>query len=231
MKNSLRPKVLFFDVNETLLDLTVLKENVKELLNDKEELLTLWFTTMLQYSLVTSASGQYEDFGKIGAATLQMVAANNDIHIPEAKARKVVIDSLRHLSAHPEVKEALTQLKNDGYILVSFTNSSNEGVKKQFEHAGLIEYFDQRLSVEDAGKFKPFTESYVWAAQKLGVLPDQCMMIAAHGWDVAGASWAGWRTAFIKRPGQQQYPLAPASEIVATNLLEVANTLVNSPKN
>lgn len=73
---SIRPKVLFFDVNETLLDLSAVKKEVGNALGGREDLLPLWFTTMLQYSLVVSASGTYEPFGHIGAAALQMVAAN-----------------------------------------------------------------------------------------------------------------------------------------------------------
>lgn len=125
-----RPKVLFFDVNETLLDLTQMKLQVGDALNGREDLLSLWFTTMLQYSLVTSASGQYEHFGDIGAATLQMVGANNNITISEKNAREIIVNALRGLPAHPEVKGALSQLKQNGYKLVSFTDSSNEGVKK-----------------------------------------------------------------------------------------------------
>ena len=49
-----RPKVLFFDVNETLLDLTVMKQSVGDALGGRSELLPLWFTTMLQYSLVST---------------------------------------------------------------------------------------------------------------------------------------------------------------------------------
>jgi len=226
MTNTTRPKVLFFDVNETLLDLTQMKKQVGEALNGKEDLLSLWFTTMLQYSLVTTASGQYEHFGYVGAAALQMVAANNNITISEEEARNVIINSLRGLPAHPEVKTALTQLKADGYKLVSFTNSSNEGVKKQFESAGLNPFFDERLSIEDVGKFKPFTDAYAWAAQKLNTKPKECMLIAAHGWDVAGALWAGWRAAFISRPGQQLFPLAPKTEIIESDLQKVADILV-----
>lgn len=225
--NKVRPKVLFFDVNETLLDLTDVKKQVGEALEGREELLSLWFTTMLQYSLVTTASGQYEHFGNIGAAALQMVAANNGMTISEEKAQKTVVDSLRGLPAHPEVKTALAQLKKDGYKLVSFTNSSNEGVKKQFESAGLTEYFDERLSVEDVGKFKPFSDTYAWAARKMEVKPEECMLIAAHGWDVAGALWAGWRAAFISRPGQQIFPLAPKTEIDESDLKKVADILVS----
>ena len=49
-----RPKILFFDVNETLLDLTTMNESVGKALNGKKELLPLWFTTMLL--LTTSQS-------------------------------------------------------------------------------------------------------------------------------------------------------------------------------
>ena len=225
--NIIRPKVLFFDVNETLLDLTQMKKQVGEALNGREDLLTLWFTTMLQYSLVTTASNQYEHFGHIGAAALQMVAANNDINISQKEARDVVVNALRGLPAHPEVKASLKQLRADGYKLVSFTNSSNEGVKKQFESAGLTQFFDERLSVEDLGKFKPFIDSYAWAARKMRVEPSECMLIAAHGWDVAGALWAGWRAAFLKRPGAQLYPLAPEPEINESNLELVAQKIIS----
>jgi 2-haloacid dehalogenase len=226
METKIRPKVLFFDVNETLLDLTQMKKNVAKHLNGREDLLSLWFTTMLQYSLVTSASGQYEHFGNIGAAALQMVAANNNIFINQEEAREVIVTALRDLPAHPEVKNALSVLKDNGYKLVSFTNSSNESVKKQFENAGLTEYFDEQLSIEDVGKFKPFRETYDWGAKKMGVKPNEAMLIAAHGWDVAGALWAGWRAAFISRPGQQIFPLAPKTEIIASDLKQTADILV-----
>lgn len=221
-----RPKVLFFDVNETLLDLTQMKLQVGDALNGREDLLSLWFTTMLQYSLVTSASGQYEHFGNIGAATLQMVGANNNITISEKNAREIIVNALRGLPAHPEVKVALSQLKQNGYKLVSFTNSSNEGVKKQFESAGLTDFFDERLSVEDVGKFKPFRETYEWGARKMGIKPNEAMLIAAHGWDVAGALWAGWRAAFISRPAQQIFPLAPKTEIMESDLQKTADILI-----
>lgn len=228
MKNNrnIKPKVLFFDVNETLLDLTKMKKQVGEALGGKDELLPLWFTTMLQYSLVTSASGDYKPFGQIGAAALQMVAVNNGITISEENAREVIVNAMQNLPPHPEVKEALLQLKQAGYKLVAFTNSSTEGLKNQFENAGLTDFFDEQLSVEETGKFKPFTETYLWGASKMDVNPEECMLIAAHGWDVYGAMSAGLRAAFVARPGQQLFPLAPKTEIIENDLKKVADILV-----
>ncbi|WP_458627559.1 haloacid dehalogenase type II [Winogradskyella sp. PC D3.3] len=225
MKN--KPKVLFFDVNETLLDLTIMNKQVGDALGGKDNLLSLWFTTMLHYSLVVSASGQYKPFGHIGAAALQMVAANNDILISEDEARKIVASAMQNLPPHPEVKDALALLKKEGYTLVALTNSDTESLKNKFENVGLTPYFDALLSIESVGKFKPFTDVYYWAAHKMNTKPEECMLIAAHGWDVAGAVWAGWRAAFISRPSQQLFPLAPKTEIVESDLQKVADILVN----
>ena len=222
-----RPKVLFFDVNETLLDLSPMKKAIGKALDGNEELLALWFSTMLHYSLVTSASNHYKPFSNIGAAALQMVAANTNIKISEEDARKIIIKAMQNLPPHTEVKEALAMLKKAGYTLVAFTNSSNEGLKNQFKNAGLTPYFDALLSVEDSGKFKPFTDTYTWGANQMGVSLEECMLIAAHGWDVAGALWAGWRSAFVSRPKKQLFPLAPKPEIVEENLIKIATVLIN----
>ncbi|MEL0644897.1 haloacid dehalogenase type II [Olleya sp. Ti.3.14] len=221
-----KPKVLFFDVNETLLDLNIMKKQVGDALGGNQELLSLWFTTMLQYSLVVSASGQYKPFGHIGAAALQMVAANNNIVISEEEARDIVVKSMQNLPPHPEVKDALNTLKTDGYTLVALTNSNDESLKTKIENAGLTQYFDDLLSIESVGKFKPFTDVYNWASNKMNIKPEECMLIAAHGWDVAGALWAGWRAAFVSRPGQQTFPLAPQTEINESDLQKVADILL-----
>ncbi|GAA4239485.1 haloacid dehalogenase type II [Postechiella marina] len=224
--SNIKPKVIFFDVNETLLDLTVMKKQVGDALGGKDNLLSLWFTTMLQYSLVVSASGQYKPFGHIGAAALQMVAANNGITITEEEARDIVVNALQDLPPHPEVKDALQALKNEGFTLVALTNSNNESLKTKIEKAGLTQYFDDLLSIESVGKFKPFKDVYNWASNKMNVKPEDCMLIAAHGWDVAGALWAGWRAAFVSRPGQQTFPLAPKTEINESDLQKVADILI-----
>ncbi|MDI6045879.1 haloacid dehalogenase type II [Flavobacterium yafengii] len=223
-----RPKVLFFDVNETLLDLNSMKKSIGAALGGHPELMSLWFTTMLQYSLVTTVANQYHDFGTIGAAALIMVAHKNGIDITDKQAKDAVAPILS-LPAHPEVKEALLLLRREGFKLVAFTNSSNKAVEMQLKYAGIHDLFDDVLSIEDVGKFKPHADTYNWAAKKMGLKPNECMLIAAHGWDVAGANWAGWQTAFVSRPGQQLFPLANLPEINKENILLVAQKLISIP--
>ncbi len=223
-----RPEILFFDVNESLLDLTAMKKSVGDALQGRTELLPLWFSTMLHYSLVSTVADQYQDFGVIGAAALQMVAKNNGIELSEADA-KAAIAPIRSLPPHPDVAPALKALKEAGFRMVTLTNSSNSGVTAQMENAGLTHFFEKRLSIEDIQMFKPHTHAYKWAARKMEVDPSQCMLVAAHGWDVAGALWAGWRAAFISRPGAQLFPLAETPEINKPDLLQISKDLIQLP--
>ncbi|WP_218943580.1 hypothetical protein [Exilibacterium tricleocarpae] len=76
-----KPKVIIFDVNETLLDLAPLRRVVGETIDGREDLLPLWFSTMLHYSLVDTLTNNYQDFGQIGAAALVMVAEKHGITV------------------------------------------------------------------------------------------------------------------------------------------------------
>ncbi|TMN74346.1 haloacid dehalogenase type II [Pseudoalteromonas sp. S1727] len=220
-----KPKVIIFDVNETLLDLESMRTSIGAALGGREDLLPLWFSTMLHHSLVSTAIGDYQDFGKIGVASLLMVAQNNKIKLDAEQAKTAIVTPLLSLPAHPDVKAALQTLKARGYKLVSLTNSSNHGVKTQFENAGLTAFFDARYSIEDIKIYKPDLRAYQWALDKLGVKPEQALMVAAHGWDIAGAKAAGLQAAFIARPGKALYPLAEKPDYNVKDLTELTALL------
>ncbi len=224
-KNRTRPNVIFLDVNETLLDLSPLKKTVGDALGGKSELLPIWFKTMLHYSLVATVADRYEHFTTIGAAALQMVAKNNDIEISTEAAEKA-IEPIRSLSPHPDVAPALKRLADAGIKLVTLTNSSINGVKQQMKNSGLQQYLTDRFSIEELGIYKPDPHVYRWAARKMDQDIGDCMLVAAHGWDIAGALWAGMRGAFVSRPGAQLYPLAPEPEISNPTLEEVATNIL-----
>jgi 2-haloacid dehalogenase len=220
-----RPKMLFFDVNETLLDLNAMKTAIGDALGSRTELLPLWFTTMLQYSLVVTVADQYHHFGEVGAGALIMVARNHGISLSPEGA-KAAVSSILSLPPHPDVRPALEELKRAGVRMVTLTNSSQVAVDAQIQNANLTDLFEKRLSVEEVQMFKPHRHVYQWAARKMGFAPEDCMLVAAHGWDVAGAIWAGWRAAFISRPGAQLFPLAPGPEIAEPDLRAAGERLI-----
>lgn len=218
------PKVLFFDVNETLLNLKEVRDSVAEVLDGEQATVSLWFETMLHYSLVSNGTDEYRNFGEIGAAALVMLAENRNIEMDMQSARNVLIP-IRSAPPYPEVQKALNDLKSKGYRLVALTNSSREGMETQLNNAGIARFFERQLSVEDIGIYKPNPHVYQWAARGMEVDLRECLFIAAHGWDVAGALAAGMQAAFLSRPGQSLYPLAPKPSFIEPDLERLASKL------
>lgn len=220
-----RPKVIIFDVNETLLDLSPLKTSVGKALGGREDLLPLWFSTMLHYSLVETLSDNYHSFGEIGTAALMMVAETRGINLTYDEAKQAIVTPLRSLPPHPDVADGLRTLKEDGYRIVSLTNSSAVGVETQFRHAGLTELFEKRYSVDSVKKFKPHPATYQVVLDDMGLQPNEVLMVAAHAWDLAGARNVGLQTAFVARPGKTLYPNVAKPDYVVSDLAELVKVL------
>ena len=219
-----KPKAILFDVNETLLDMAAVKESVGKALGGRPELAPLWFTTMLHHSLVTTLADRYSNFGDIGAACLRMMAKNHGVELDEEAAKQAVSPMLS-LKPHADVLPGLERLRAAGYRMAPLTNSSTAAVAEQMKNSGLHEFFEKELSVEEVGLYKPHAHVYRWAARRVGAAASECLMVAAHGWDVAGAKWAGMQTAFVARPGQQLFPLAPPPDFSVQTLEELADLL------
>ncbi|NUO71603.1 MAG: HAD-IA family hydrolase, partial [Frateuria sp.] len=136
-----------------------------------------------------------------------------------------LMGDMKSLAPHPDVQPALERLRVAGVRMATLTNSSAAGVSAQLANAGLTRFFERQLSVEAVGRFKPDRAVYEWAAREVGATPSRCMLVAAHGWDVAGAAWAGLRTAFVAREGQQKLPLAPSPDLEVADLGALAKAL------
>ncbi len=224
-----RPEVLFFDSNESMLDLSGMKPQVTEAFGGREDLMALWFSTMLFHSLVDTVTSTYHDFGTIGAACMQMVADGHGIKLDKNKAQKAMA-AMKTIPAHPDVPPGLKKMKEAGFRLYTLTNSAASVIGSQVKHAGIEQYFDGRLTIEGLNIYKPHPRTYHWAAHEVDVPIGNCMIIAAHGWDVAGATLAGMRAAFLERPGKTLYPLGPDIEISGRDMVAVADQLLAMPR-
>ncbi|PHQ32885.1 haloacid dehalogenase, type II [Rhodopirellula bahusiensis] len=222
------PKVIVFDVNETLLDLAGLKQSVGEALNGREDLLPLWFSNMLHYSLVETLAGEYHDFGDIGTAALMMVAEQEGIELTQDDAKAAIVTPLRSLPAHADVREGLQRLSEQGFRLVSLTNSSKIGVETQMKNAGLTDLFEKRYSIDQIKKYKPHPDTYQMVLDDLGLQPGEVLMVAAHAWDLAGAKSVGMQTAFVSRPGKTLYPNVQRPDVIVTDLNQLADVMAEA---
>ena len=217
-------RVLVFDVNETLLDLSALDPHFERVFSDGA-VRRLWFSQLLQSALVSIVTNSYSDFGTIGRASLDMVAERSGVQISSAD-RDVLLGTVRSLPPHREVAGALDRLRSAGFRLASLTNSTEAVATAQLSNAGLADRFERILSADGVRRLKPAPEPYQMAARELGVPVSEVRLIAAHSWDVAGALAAGCAAAFVARPGMVLDPLVPAPDVVGRDLAEVAERII-----
>lgn len=219
-------KIIVFDVNETLLDLKALDPKFEEVFGSAS-IRTSWFSQVLRNSLVSTITGQYDDFGKIAGTALDMTAKLQKVTLSE-EDRTAIMGRIRTLPPHTDVLPGLEILKSAGFRLLTLTNSPPHVVEAQLQNAGLTDFFEKSFSVDAIQKFKPDAEVYKMAATELGVSVDQIRLVAAHDWDIAGALIAGCTAAFIARPGHVLNPAMPAPDIVGKDLIEVAEQIITS---
>lgn len=221
---SSKPKLLIFDVNGTLLNM----ESIKEAINyayKSPSAFNQWFSWLLHYSLVDTVTKSYHPFSEIAKASMQMTANALEVTIDEPFIEDI-LKSMQQLTPYPEIVEGLEMLKKAGYKMVTLTNSAPAAQEKQLEFSQLKDFFEEAFSVDKVKLYKPNPETYLYVLDKMNVKPKEAMLIAAHGWDVAGATRAGLQAAFIARKEQSLYPLAEKPRFVCDNLIKLAEELV-----
>ena len=216
--------LIVFDVNETLLDLTTLEPTFERIFPEKGAM-RLWFSNLILYSAALTLADCYVPFTDIGAAVLKMLADTRGVVVGQAD-KKELLEKFSTMRAYPEVRDALRKLRNAGFRLFTLTDNLLEVQTRQFEHAGLIEFFERRFSADGAKHHKPSPRAYAYAQAQLGVPPSQLCLVACHTWDTLGAVAAGWHAALIRRPGNDLLQVGPQPQIVGRDLNDVADQLI-----
>jgi 2-haloacid dehalogenase len=217
-------RVLVFDVNETLLDLSALDPHFQRVFGDAAVRVE-WFQTLLQSAFLTTITGPYKPFGEHFRAALAITALRRGLRVsPDDES--AILAGVRSLPAYPDVRPALERLRSAGFRLAALTNSTVEVEETQLRNAKLADLFEKALSADSGKRLKPAPEAYLNAAAELGVAPSEMRLVAAHVWDVQGALRAGAAAAFVERPGAVWNPLLERPDIVGRELGEIAGRVI-----
>ena len=215
---------ILFDINETVLDLGSLKPKFKAAFGD-EAVTATWFSMLLHTSTVCILTDVRSDFATLAGTMLDAIAARLGVELSDEVCADI-LSSFASLSPHVDIKPALTRLRSAGYRTVAFTNSSLNLVTTQIENAGLTEYFDEIVSVEETGSFKPDPMVYKFVARRINRPIEELRLVATHDWDTHGAMSAGMYAAYIDRSGAHYHPLYKRPDVYATTMDDVVAQII-----
>jgi len=218
--------VIVFDVNETLMNLDALRPTFDRIFGDPAAM-RLWFANLITYSEALTLSNVYVPFTDIGGAVLRMFGATRGITITDADGAELT-DRFATMPPHPEVPAALRRLRDNGFRLFTLTDNTLGIAGRQLEHAGVIDVFERRFSVDETVKrHKPAQEAYHSVAAALELDPGDICLVACHVWDTIGAQSAGWQAGLILREGNAPLDVGPQPDYLGKDLDAIADQLID----
>ncbi len=218
-----KPKLILFDVYETLLDMSMVESKMNDLLHSRRAY-RIWIEILMQYCLLESSSTQFHDFATVSRTAL---TTTGDIvgHSVTDQMNEDVMLLMKHAPLHEAVELGLSNLNDLGYRLAALTNASVNIITERMEATGLVSYFEFVISAEQIKKYKPSKEAYEAVSKKARLQPSEILVVTSRGWDLCGAVNAGMKTAFIEHDGRNRYPLAPEPVLKSKNMIDLAQQL------
>ncbi|HCC49259.1 MAG TPA: HAD family hydrolase [Elusimicrobia bacterium] len=125
--------------------------------------------------------------------------------INELKQRYTTELILKDCAPRREHLEMMAALKGEGYRLAVASNSLRRTAEQVLSRAGLLPYLEFFTAQEDAARPKPDPQLYLGAFARLGLRPDECLVLEDHPVGVKAAEAAGAHVARVSGPGEVCY--------------------------
>jgi len=130
----------------------------------------------------------------------------------------------------PGVDQMLAQLKGH-YPMAVVSARDEQGTMHFLEQFDLVKYFDIIVAGQSVEHTKPYPDPILFAAQKMKVKPEECLMIGDTTVDMragksAGAQIVGVLCGF----GEEPELLKMGARLILKNTSELADILLNAPK-
>ena len=208
-------KACVFDAYGTLFDVSAAAARAFEGLGTiAGPLAALWRERQLQYSWLRALQGRYVPFWQVTGEALDY--ALESLGLPQDGALHArLMQHYRSLDAFDEVPRILENLRSRGFQTAILSNGSPDMLESAVAAAGIANYLDAVISVDEIGTFKPDRRVYQLALDRLGVSAEATAFISSNAWDAHAASAFGMNVVWCNRAKlpRERLPGRPNEEI------------------
>ncbi len=216
-----RPRVVTFDVVETLMSLEPLRQRFSDY-GLPSALLERWFDRLLRDGMALTLAGDYEPFPRVAAAALRTLTRGD---IDDAAVEHVMA-GFAELPAHSDAEPAMRLLADAGISMVCLSNGAARTTEEFLDRTGLREYVEEVISVADVRSWKPPARVYEYALERIGRTAAEVALVAVHAFDCHGARRVGLTTGWASRLEGHYPDIFEPADVEGTDLVEVARGLL-----
>jgi 2-haloacid dehalogenase len=157
-----------------------------------------WQAKQFDYCFLSSITGQHEDFFKLTDDALVYTAQAMKLDLTPDK-RERLLNAYLKLKPWPDTVAALRRLKASGVRVIALSNLSEKMLRANADNAGITDLFDQFVSTDVNGTFKPDPRAYALGMKVLNLKKEDILFAAFGGWDAYGAKSFGYTTYWVNR--------------------------------
>ena len=128
----------------------------------------------------------------------------------------------------PDAARLLSYLKENGYRVALATATPKDRAEEYLSRVDLLRYFDEVVSARMVKNGKPAPDIYLYAAERLGLKPEECIALEDSPNGVRSAHSAGCRTVMVPDLDAPSEEIKPLLYDVADGLWDVVRVLENS---
>ena len=195
------PQAVLFDAYGTLFDVYSVGVAAERLFPGMGERLgILWRDKQIEYTRLSSMSGQPRSFRDCTRAGLRYAARRFGLALGDA-AENELMGAYERLSPFPENHAVLVELRRRDVRTGVLSNGDPDMLAAVVRHAGFADLLDPVLSVEGTGRFKTDPATYALGTRALGLGADEVLFVSSNCWDAIGATWFGYTTLWVNRVG------------------------------
>jgi 2-haloacid dehalogenase len=178
-----------------------------------ERLAQLWRDKQIEYSRLVSMSAgaaaenpHYRPFWDLTRASLRYSAERLGLNL-DRSAEVRLMNEYRHLSAYPENREVLAELKRRRVPAGILSNGDPDMLDVAEKSAGFGEFLQHVISVHPTRRFKTDPATYALGTAAFKLPARDILFVSSNGWDAIGATWFGYTTLWVNRAGLPLDPL------------------------
>ena len=131
--------------------------------------------------------------------------------------------------AFPGMVELVRACAAAGYRMAIATSRSGESLAAMADHLGITGCFELLLSRDDVANEKPHPEMLLQAADRLGITPEQAVMIGDTSFDIGMGSAAGARTIAVTWGNHTRDQLASSQPTWCVDRVDELSQLLRVP--
>ena len=208
-----------FDAYGTLFDVNSAAAKCKKKLGNRwESFANAWRTTQLEYTWLRSLMKKHKNFWQITEDSLDNTMETFKI---KKEMKNEVLNLYKELSTYPEVKECLSILKTKKIKIAILSNGTPDLLKGLVESNNIQHYFDDIMSIESVGIYKPDSRVYEMPIKKYDCKPENICFMSSNTWDVSGGGVFGYNAVWVNRFNKVFDKLNYKPKFVINNLIEL----------